>query len=281
MSSHREVRDLVDRYQLRAKKRLGQNFLVDGATLDGIAHTAARETPDGFIEIGPGPGTLTRRLAAYGRPMVAIEKDPTLVEMLHKELASFAHLRIVPGDALAGDLADYLPSVHRPAVAGNIPYNISSPLIVRLVGQRHRLGPVTLLLQREVVDRLLALPGSKAYGRLSVLLQMHAHLQRGRTVPAGSFWPPPRVESAVIHWTWRDVPAAPMTDPQHFETVVRAAFGQRRKKLRNALRTEFDGERIEACRLRGFDLEQRAEQLSLSEFASLAELLRADGSSTD
>ncbi len=273
MNAHAEVQDLVQRYQLRAKKRLGQNFLVDAHALEDIAATADADSPAGFIEIGPGPGTLTRRLARYGRPVVAVEKDSVLVSMLKTELASVAHLDIVHGDALDEDLAARLPEVSRPAVVGNIPYNISSPLIVRLVAQRARLGPVTLLLQREVVDRLLAEPGTKAYGRLSVLLQLHAELRRGRTIPPGAFWPAPKVHSAVITWRWRATPAAPVRDPLHFERVVKAAFGQRRKMLRNALRSAFGGERIDAVAKSGFDLERRAERLTLTEFARLADLL--------
>ena len=273
MSAHAEVQDLVRRYQLRANKRLGQNFLVDASALEDIAATADADAPPGFIEIGPGPGTLTRRLARYERPVTAVEKDGVLVAMLKAELASAPHVEVVHGDALDGHLADRLPNVARPAVVGNIPYNISSPLIVRLVAQRERLGSVTLLLQREVVDRLLAEPGTKAYGRLSVLLQLHAELRRGRTLPPGAFWPAPKVHSAVVSWRWRSTPAAPVRDPVHFERVVKAAFGQRRKMLRNALRSAFASERVAAAAAAGFDLERRAERLTLIEFAWLADLL--------
>ncbi len=273
MSASSQVRDLVARYQLRAKKRFGQNFLISDPVLDDIANTALIAPGSGLIEIGPGPGTLTRRLGRSGLPVVAIEKDATLVDMLRDELAALEQVEIVQGDALVGELADLLPLSHRPAVVGNIPYNISSPLLVRLVEQRHRLGPVTLLMQREVVDRLLAAPGSKVYGRLSVLLQMYATASRGRLVQPGCFWPPPKVQSAVISWTWRSEPAVPVPDPQHFERVVKTAFGQRRKMLRNALRSGFGDLGVQACVRGGFDLEQRAERLSLADFARLAELL--------
>ena len=275
MSAHGEVRSVVERYQLRAKKRLGQNFLVDGAALDDIAATAGRDHAAGFIEIGPGPGTLTRRLASFGSPVVAIEKDAILVAMLEEELAPHGNIQIVHGDALDGPIDRHLPSIQRPAVAGNIPYNISSPLIVQLVQRRASLGPVTLLLQKEVVDRLSASPGTKTYGRLSVLLQLHAEVERGRTVAPGCFWPAPKVQSAVIHWTWRKQPAVPVSDLGHFELVVRAAFSQRRKTLRNALRSAFSKEAIGACEKAGFDLQLRAERLSLSDFARLAELLQS------
>ena len=275
MSAHGEVKRIVDRYRLRAKKRFGQNFLVDGDALDDIASTAARTSPPGFIEVGPGPGTLTRRLAQWGRPVAAIEKDRDLVEILREEFRSASNVDIIDGDALRGPLADRMPSVERPAVVGNIPYNISSPLLVQLVEQRASIGAVTLLMQREVVDRLLAEPGSKTYGRLSVLLQMHAMAERGRLVPPGSFWPAPKVQSAVIHWTWRDKPAVPVEDLDHLSRVVRAAFSQRRKTLRNALRSGFATEAIAQVSSDGFDLQQRAERLSLADFAALSKMLAA------
>ena len=264
-----EVRDIVQRYQLRAKKRLGQNFLVDGDALDEIARRATSEVP-GVIEIGPGPGTLTRRLAESGLPVVAIEKDETLVEMLRQELASFDNVRIVHGDALDGELASHLETIERPAVVGNIPYNISSPLLIRLVEQRASLGRVTLLMQKEVVDRLVAEPGNKTYGRLTVMLRLHAIVDRGRSVPPDAFWPAPKVHSCVVHWRWRSSPAVAVTDPLHFERVVRAAFSQRRKMLRNALLTAFTKSEVERVAAGGFDLGQRAERLSLEDFARLA-----------
>ena len=278
MSAHAEVRALMQRYQIRTKKRLGQNFLVDGAVLDDIARFATRLSADGMIEIGPGPGTLTRRIAGTGQPTVAIEKDPVLAEMLREELSDLANVEIVEGDALDGELKDRMNAVNRPAVVGNIPYNISSALIVRLVDQRQHLGPVTLLMQREVVDRLLAGPGSKTYGRLSVLLQLYAEPHRGRLVAPGAFWPAPRVQSAVVQWTWRSTPAVKVGDPQHFERVVKTAFGQRRKTLRNALRAGFHDDRVRNAAASGLDLGRRAEQLSLADFSELAEALGATDS---
>ena len=274
MTAHAEVRDILERYRLRTKKRLGQNFLVDGHVLNEIAQAAADEAPPAFIEIGPGPGTLTRRLAQFGRPVVAIEKDAALVDMLKQELAAYPNVSIVCDDALHGRFAERIPSIERPAVVGNIPYNISSPLIVKLVEERVQLGPVTLLMQREVVDRLRAEAGSRVYGRLSVLLQVHAELERVRTVAPGAFWPPPKVHSAVIRWRWRRKPAVEIDDPKHFESVVKAAFGQRRKMLRNALRSAYPTDLIQACEDAGFDVQRRAEQLTLSDFAQLAALLR-------
>ncbi|MEO1338683.1 MAG: 16S rRNA (adenine(1518)-N(6)/adenine(1519)-N(6))-dimethyltransferase RsmA, partial [Myxococcota bacterium] len=278
-SAAAHVRTLVERYQLRAQKRLGQNFLINDHVLDRIADLAALENPSGFIEIGPGPGTLTRRIAQRGRPMAAIEKDQAWSEVLKQELADFDNLSIVDGDALKVDLPRCLPDATRPAVIGNIPYNISSPLLVRLIEQRANLGPVTLLMQREVVDRLLAGPGSKTYGRLSILLRLYAEAQKGPTVGPGNFWPPPKVQSAVIHWTWRIEPAVQTTSWPTFHRVVKASFGQRRKTLRNALKSSFHPDQIAACE-DDFDLRKRAEQLDLDEFAQLANVLSAQVTKT-
>ncbi|MEM7676832.1 MAG: rRNA adenine dimethyltransferase family protein, partial [Myxococcota bacterium] len=166
------------------------------------------------------------------------------------------------------------PSTARPAIIGNIPYNISSPLLIRLVEQRERLGPVTLLMQKEVVERLMARPGSKTYGRLSILLQLYANAQKGPLVGPGNFLPAPRVQSAIIRWQWRPEPAVRAKSWPVFHRVVKASFGQRRKTLRNALKSSFPLDHIAACE-GNFDLRQRAEQLGLTEFAQLADILAA------
>ena len=271
-----EAQAFLKRYQLRTKKRLGQNFLIDGNVLDEIATTALRRGANGIIEIGPGPGTLTRRLAGPGRPLVAVEKDETLVDLLRHDFEDLGNVQIVHGDALDGPLAARMTDIDRPAVVGNIPYNISSALLLTLVEQRFELGPVCLLMQKEVVDRLLASPGSKAYGRLSILLQNHADPDSGIEVAPESFWPAPKVRSQVITWRWRSAPRV-ATNPDLLDRVVRAAFGQRRKTLRNALRATFHPTDVQDAS-RHLDLSRRAEQLSLEEFAELAAALSQSGS---
>jgi 16S rRNA (adenine1518-N6/adenine1519-N6)-dimethyltransferase len=276
MTTRAEILAMLERHGLATRKALGQNFLVDDRVLDDIARAALRDGPPGVIEIGPGPGTLTDRLAAAGVPLVAIEKDRGLVPVLASRFADRPHVRIVEGDALEVDFGALLPGVARPAIVGNLPYYISSPLLVALVAQRRHLGPTTLMLQREVVDRLIARPGSKAYGSLSVMLQVHADLERVRLVSPAAFLPRPRVDSAVLSIRWLESPRVALGPEDHFERVVRAAFSQRRKTLRNALGSRFAAAEVEAAGARtSLDLGRRAETLALDEFAALAGALPA------
>lgn len=275
MTLLRDLRRQLSARGIRPDRRLGQNFLTDASVLERIAEVVA-ESAESVLEIGPGPGTLTERLRDRVHDVVALEKDPRFVAYLREHLGS--RVEIVEGDALKVDLGAWGPGR---AVVGNIPYLITSPLLFRLLELRDRsvqlaqpahLGPVTLMIQREVADRWLAAPGTKTYGIPSVLLQVHAEPRRVLDVDRDAFWPAPRVDSAVVHWVWRTSPAVPMPDPSHFSRVVRAAFSQRRKKLKNALGSAFGPELIAHAAARE-DLDRRAETLSVEEFGRLAEAL--------
>lgn len=268
MSVRQEVEALLAEHGLHPKRALGQNFLIDAHTLDVIAQAATAHDPPALIEIGPGPGTLTRRLMAFGRPLTVIEKDREWAQVLRQMSA----VRVIEGDFLDQDLATFFEGL-RPAVVGNIPYNVSSPILVALVRQRQVLGPTTLMLQKEVGDRLLAKPGTKAYGSLSVMLQTYADLERIRIVPPGAFLPPPKVHSMVLRISWLPEPRAELGDPMFYEEVVRTAFGQRRKMLRNSLSARF-AEAEAAAKEVALDLSRRAETLSVAEFAALARALQ-------
>ncbi|MEQ9501374.1 MAG: 16S rRNA (adenine(1518)-N(6)/adenine(1519)-N(6))-dimethyltransferase RsmA [Deltaproteobacteria bacterium] len=268
MSSRRELVDRLEHHELFAKKALGQNFLVDPSALDAIAD-AVGEAPL-VVEIGPGPGTLTERLLARAERVVAIEKDRRFVPVL-EGLAGADALEVVNADFLATPLAPIVGDVRAPVV-GNIPYNITTPILLSLLTQRAVTGHAVIMMQREVADRLVARVGTKRYGSLTVLFSVHAEIRTVRNVPAGCFVPRPRVDSTVLRFDWRDAPAVDIGDPTHFEAVVRAAFGQRRKTLRNALSARFDREVV----LRGgdvVDLSRRAETLDLETFAALASAL--------
>lgn len=274
MSTRRQMLELLEQHGLHTKKALGQNFLVDGQAVKDIARAALRGDPPGIVEIGPGPGTLTAALAEAGVPVVAVEKDRTLVPVLRELFADQPHVQIVEGDAGEVRFASLLPGIARPAVAGNIPYNITSPLLIALVRQRAELGRVTLMIQREVADRLLAQPGSKTYGSLSVLLQNCAELERVRHVSPTCFIPRPKVVSTVIQLRWREVLRVPDVDERDLERVVRAAFAQRRKMLRNSLESAFEsGAVADAGEAAGIDLTRRAETLSVEELGRLAAAL--------
>jgi 16S rRNA (adenine1518-N6/adenine1519-N6)-dimethyltransferase len=271
VSLKQRIRGLLDRHDARAKKSLGQNFLIEERILERIADDAA-EGASTVLEIGPGPGTLTSALLARNVDVIAVEKDRTMVEILKEELGTNPRFRLIEGDILDVVFADLSPA--RPHVAGNIPYNISAPILIMLLAQRRSIGPATLMLQREVADRIASPPGSKAYGSLSVMLQMFADVEKRFRVPPQAFSPPPKVDSTVVRLMWLEEPRYPIGEEPHFERVVRAAFSQRRKMLRNSLRTAFEQSRVEdAAAESGLALDRRAETLSLEEFARLSRAL--------
>ncbi|MEO1229661.1 MAG: 16S rRNA (adenine(1518)-N(6)/adenine(1519)-N(6))-dimethyltransferase RsmA [Myxococcota bacterium] len=265
------LRDRLERFGIRPKRRFGQNFLHERSALDRITAAVAEESPDGIIEIGPGPGTLTERLADLGVPLVAVEKDTELVELLGHELRAHPHVRVRAGDILETDLGSLFTG-SRPTVVGNIPYNISTPILLALLRAREQLGAAILMVQAELGERLRASVGSRAAGSLTVLLHQLADVERVLGLAPGAFFPPPKVRSEVLRIRWLDQGREPVADLRLFEKIVRAGFGQRRKTLRNALKVL--GEKVEWCeeRARAVDvnLDRRAETLELAEWRALA-----------
>jgi 16S rRNA (adenine1518-N6/adenine1519-N6)-dimethyltransferase len=273
-----DVRALLEQHGLWARRALGQCFLNDRRVLAAIAAAATAGGEPVVIEIGAGLGALTEALADTGARVLAIERDQGLVRVLETTFRDRPSVEIVSGDATALSFADLAPDAVRPAVAGNLPYSVTSPLLLALLHQRARLGPATVMIQREVAERLLAGPGTKAYGSLSILFRLHSDLTEVLEVPPSAFWPAPKVHSTVLRLVWRAAPRVALRDPAFFESVVRAAFGQRRKTLRNALGSAFGRERVVEAGLRsGISLERRAETLGLEEFAALTAALDAGG----
>lgn len=271
MSLRDDTKALLERHGLFAKKRFGQNFLVDAGVVADIADAALHNADQRVIEVGPGLGTLTRALLARGAEVRAIEKDDSLLPILREELAG-EKLSIVSADALKVDFRQiYGPDV-KPTIAGNIPYNISSPLLMQLIAHREVIGPVTLMVQKEVADRWMAKPGNKTYGSPSIMLQVFADIDRVRGVPPQCFLPPPKIDSMVVRLDWLPEPRVPVPDAAHFEKTVRTAFSQRRKTLRNSLKTGFEAQQIQRAES-VLDLRRRAETLSLAEMSVLAEAL--------
>ena len=257
---------------MRAKKKYGQHFL-QGAWADKLVDAMAPREDERFIEIGPGPGALTLRLAPRVRHLTAIELDPDMVAQLRPQLPP--NVTLVEQDFLEADLAPLLsPGAVR--VAGNLPYNVSSPILFKLLAQATKIHDATLMLQREVADRILAAPGTKEYGVLSIFVQLHADVKRLLSLPPGAFRPAPKVHSAVIRLRFRP-PAVEIGDPGLFEGMVRSMFTQRRKTLSNALKP-FAEERGRAAALAleaaGIDSGRRAETLQLTELARLAAFFR-------
>ncbi|MBL8666739.1 MAG: 16S rRNA (adenine(1518)-N(6)/adenine(1519)-N(6))-dimethyltransferase RsmA [Rhodospirillales bacterium] len=261
------LREVINRYGLAAKRSLGQHFLLDLNLTARIARAAGDLTQSSVIEIGPGPGGLTRSLlAASARTVVAVEKDPRCIDALAPLVALHTgRLVVVAADALSIDATEIAPPPRR--IVANLPYNIAVPLLVGWLRQITAFESLTLMFQKEVADRLVAAPGSAAYGRLSVITQWLTQPRFEFNVDARAFTPPPKVTSAVVTLQPRPQPLVPAAFTA-MEQVTAAAFGQRRKMLRGSLRTI--GLDPAAA---GIDPTRRAEELSVAEFGALARLL--------
>lgn len=271
----------------RRTRRLGQHFLRDSRVARAIVDLAAPTAKDICAEIGPGDGALTQLLAERAGRLLALEVDEALIARIAPGLARFDHVEVRRADARHFDFATLLPLRPDPAgmvvVVGNLPYSVSKPILQRLVEARTALSRMVLTLQKEVAERVVAEPGSRRYGALSILTQLHCDLRLAFTIPPGAFVPPPQVESAVIQLTPLPAPRFPLENERFFHQLVRVAFAQRRKTLANGL---AGGLRlpVEAVKSRlaaaGIDPVRRAETLSLDELARLAsalEFLRGGG----
>ncbi len=260
------LREVIATHGLTARRHLGQHFLLDLNLTGRIARAAGDLSRVGVLEIGPGPGGLTRALLQAGaREVVAIERDKRCITAL-QDLVGLAgpRLRVIEADALGAD-AEALLAPPR-AVVANLPYNISTVLLLGWLQRLDAFECLTLMFQREVADRLAAKPGSKDYGRLSVITQWRAHVRIVFNLPAQAFTPPPRVASTVVHVTPR-TNAVPV-EWGALERVTAAAFGQRRKMLRTSLKSLGDAEALLA--VTGLDGTRRAEELDVDDFIRLA-----------
>ena len=267
------LRDVVARFGLSPQRSLGQHFLFDAGITDRIAKAAGDLTNCTVYEVGPGPGGLTRSLLAAGaREVVAVESDPRCVAALQELAAAFpGRLRVIAGDALAFDEVANVPPATR--VVANLPYNISTVLLLRWLPIARHFASFTLMFQREVALRLVAAPGTGDYGRLSVMIQWAFEPRRLFDVAAGSFVPPPKVTSTVVQLTPRQHPLAP-AEHVDLEAVVAAAFGQRRKMLRTSLKS-LGLDPADLLVPNGIDPMARGETLTVEQFCGLARCLRA------
>jgi 16S rRNA (adenine1518-N6/adenine1519-N6)-dimethyltransferase len=251
----------------RARKRFGQHFLHDTAVTARIIAAIAPRPDDALVEIGPGPGALTAPLLATGCVLDAIEIDRDLAASLRSRFGAQPHFHLHECDALAFDWRALSASRgRRLRVVGNLPYNISTPLLFNLLDAAAAIEDMHFMLQKEVVDRIVAPPGSSDYGRLTAMLAPRVTATRVLEVAPGSFTPPPRVHSAVVRLVVDPAPPDWALLPA-YATVVQAAFGQRRKTLRNSLGRLLTAAQISAC---GIDPGERAERLSPRQFGSLA-----------
>ena len=276
-----DARVLLGRYGLRAKKSFGQNFLISERAFRAIVDATVRADDDWIVEIGAGLGTLTARLAERvpeGK-VIALERDPDMLRVLRAELAGVDNVDVEEADALRYDLkmaarwrGDTI------SVCGNLPYHIAAPLLFKIVEARAQIRRAVVMIQKEMADRLLASPGTKEYGALGVMIRTYADVHQVAKVSAGSFAPPPKIDSTVVRLT----PLAgagtrvPIADEAHYSAVVHAAFGQRRKTLRNALRAAFDEPAVDAAlTATGIDGVRRGETLDIAEMAAVAAALPA------
>lgn len=253
----------------KPRKRFGQNFLQDPNIIRRIVAAIAPVQGQLLLEIGPGQGALTRYLLQYKPALTAVELDRDLAAGLLELFADDPHFHLIEGDALALDLSSLTSPGHPVRVVGNLPYNISTPLLFHLLEQQEYIVDMHFMLQKEVVDRLAAEPGSKDFGRLSVMTQYHCDVMPVFDVPPGAFFPPPKVMSAIV----RLKPRPPQHVANHLATlarVVNTAFQQRRKTLRNTLKLLMPESVIVAA---GVNPDARAETLGVEQFVSLANQL--------
>lgn len=260
------TRQLLNRLETRARKRFGQHFLEDASVVSRIVRGARLEEGDHAVEIGPGLGVLTRALLATGVRVTAVELDRDLAAFLREDLPE---LELIEGDAAKVDWA----SIAEPGakVVANLPYNVGTTVVMQLL-RSQRFASLTVMLQKEVVDRLMAQPSTRAYGALTVEAAVWARPVFVTAVPPGAFHPPPKVKSSVVRLdVWEDGPRTDGVDPKHFDKVVRGAFAKRRKTLVNSLSDRFEREQtLAALEAMGVDPRTRGEALTVEQFKELA-----------
>ena len=252
----------------RARKRFGQHFLSDPGIIDAIVRAVHPTGDDIIVEIGPGQGAITDALASSAGHLHAVELDRDLVARLRRRYEDKPNVTVHEADALQFDFASLGDRIR---VVGNLPYNISTPLLFHLLKFRNRIVDMHFMLQKEVVERMAASPGSKAYGRLGIMLGCHLHIESLFDVPREAFEPPPEVTSAVVRLDPLPPGTFDIQDEAGLSTLVSTAFMQRRKTLRNSLKKSVDAIDFEAV---GIDASLRPEQLSIADYVRLSNHLR-------
>ncbi|MCH4178977.1 MAG: 16S rRNA (adenine(1518)-N(6)/adenine(1519)-N(6))-dimethyltransferase RsmA [Megasphaera sp.] len=271
LSNPEVVRYIVKRFGLRMNKKLGQNFLIRRDVVDDIADAADLTVGTPVLEIGPGIGTLTQGLAETGADVTAVELDDKLLPVLDKTLEHYDNVRIIHGDIMRIDIEETMN--HQPfTVCANLPYYITTPIIMKLLEQRLPIEKIVVMVQKEVAERMTFGPGSKIYGALSVSVQYYTEPHLLFEIPPHAFMPAPEVTSAVVSMDVRKEPPVHVTEEKRFFQVVKAAFGQRRKTFANTLKSTGLGKEDVARILTeaGIDGQRRGETFSLEEFADVA-----------
>ena len=285
LSNPQKTIEIIQKYGFTFRKKFGQNFLIDGHVLDRIVDAARITKEDCVVEIGPGIGTLTQYLAEAAGRVVAVEIDRMLIPILGETLADYPNVTVLHQDILKTDLAAVAREYNggRPLkIAANLPYYITTPIIMDLLEARVPVSTMTVMVQKEVGERMMAGPGTKDYGALSLAVQYYAEPYLAANVPPNCFMPRPKVASAVMHLTLREQPPVEVPDEKLLFRVIRAAFGQRRKTLANALTNAatlpFTKEQVSAAlEQAGLPAAVRGEALDLPAFAKLATCLAGCG----
>jgi 16S rRNA (adenine1518-N6/adenine1519-N6)-dimethyltransferase len=273
------IRSELREYGLSPRKRLGQHFLVDPNILNKVVRTAQVGKEDVVLEVGPGLGGMTLALAHEVKKVIAVEIDPKLAAILKEKMKQHHNVEVMESDILKVDFKHLSKKEGRPVkVVANLPYQISTPLLFRFIESKEAFSAFTLMLQKEVADRMVAPPGRKEYGPLSIFVQLSLDVSIRFFIKPTAFFPPPKVESAVVQMAWKEKPMIGKEDEEWFKRVVKACFGYRRKTLINALRhselslPESIGSRMEKI---GIDPRRRPETLTLEEFTNLAVMLKS------
>ena len=271
IASPEVVHYICKRFDIKMSKKLGQNFLIKRGIVDEIVHAAELTPGEPVLEVGPGIGTLTQGLAQSGADVTAIELDRRLLEVLDTTLASYDNVRIVHGDVLKLDVPTIMN--HKPfKVVANLPYYITTPIIMSLLESKLPIERLVVMVQKEVAQRMVAQPGTKDYGALSVAVQYYTEPDIVQDVPPKSFLPAPAVTSSVIRCVLRDKPPVDVIDEKLFFRVVKAGFAQRRKTFSNTMKTTgLSKDRIEELLAKAnIDGQRRGETFTLQEFADIA-----------
>ena len=284
LASPRETKAIIDSYSFSFQKKFGQNFLVDSNVLENIIEKAGITEDDLVLEIGPGIGTMTQYLCESAREVVAIEIDESLIPILNYTLEDYDNVEIINDDALKTDIEKIVKKKNggKPIkVVANLPYYITTPIIMGLLEGKAPIESITIMVQKEVAERMQTGPGSKDYGALSLAVQYYADANILMTVPASCFMPRPKVDSSVIKLDIYDKPPVDVCDEEMMFKIIRASFNQRRKTLVNGLKNAsnlpFTKEEIEeSIEKLGEDVRVRGEKLTLEQFAKLTNILMGE-----
>lgn len=274
LSSSQTIRNVVKKYGFRFTKSLGQNFLKDESVVEDIVGSAELTVEEVVLEIGPGIGVMTEKIAEQAGSVIAVEIDQNLIPILKDTLSHHQNVILVNKDILKTDLKElkeqYFPD-RLPKIIANLPYYITTPIIMMFLESGFEFNSMTVMMQKEVAQRIVAGPGSKTYGALSVMVQYYTQVEKVLDVPRGAFVPEPNVESMVLRLSPHETPIVKVDSHEMFRRTVKAGFSTRRKTLLNALSNNFPKDMVrEALEVSGVDPGLRAEKLDIEAFAKLA-----------